>query len=431
MNDPFDSTFFPPMDSSSGGNGGLVPDMALGTRATGSGVTIMGARKVEVARRRSDVMAQLKEEANPRWIYSWEVKLKSGGKSVVEGISIKGAMAVMRAYGNCAVVTEDIKETATHLFIKGAFIDVERGFAVSRTWMQSKSQNVGGGIDAERAMMIRFAIGESKAHRSAVEHALEDYCDDAKRMAKSGLIARVENNRDDALAWVRDGLAKLKVDPAIVEAEFGHKLDKMPAEAVARIYTRINTCLDGYADVEDAFERTPPKAVSLDEEGVKGAGETAPMTESGVVKDTPAPKAKSEPMPETTARRPRIKLTFGGKEVHQSGFFTDVKQLLHRVQYIMPVDAVEKREAFTEIVKSIYAAIETAEPISGRGKLRDYVVPLIEAVEKKFAEAEEPEHDQETGEIRDPNPEQTSDTSQGAYEITGQTDVQTEELDLA
>ena len=180
-----------------------------------------------------------------------------------------------------------------------------------------------------------------------------------------------------------------------------------------------------------------PKAVDLDAEGVKGGGETAPMTESGVVTEEsleafrnhssthPAPQAKSAAMPETTeapgtpnaggVRRPRVKLLWQDKVVHQTGFLRDAKQLTGA--YAVDMDTTW--EALEQLKTDLFAAIDTAEPASFRPKLREQVLPMIEAVEKEFESDPEPEtkHDPETGEIHDPNPAQTV--------------AQAEELDLA
>jgi len=199
----------------------------------------------------------------------------------------------------------------------------------------------------------------------------------------------------------------------LMGVHFDVGLDEVPAEPVD---------IGGHSEV--------PKAVDLNAEGVKGTGETAPMTESGVVEEggPPAaapPQAKSAAMPETTeapgtpnaggVRRPRVKLLWQDKVVHQTGFLRDAKQLTGA--YAVDMDTTW--EALEQLKTDLFAAIDTAEPASFRPKLREQVLPMIEAVEKEFESDPEPEtkHDPETGEIHDPNPAQTV--------------AQAEELDLA
>ena len=237
----------------------------------------------------------------------------------------------------------------------------------------------------------------------------------------------------------------------LMGVHFDVGLDEVPAEPVD---------IGGHSEV--------PKAVNLKEEGVKGGGETAPMTEAGVVhdgldprapeilkgsqwteeeqqrmKDSGSPpadfnrispdtkKAKSAAMPETTeapgtpnaggVRRPRVKLMWQGKEIHQTGFVHDVKEQLA---------AVQTWEDLEHLQINVANALETVETTAGVKKISEQIDPLFEAVEKEFESDPEPEtkHDPETGEIHDPNP---AHTSQGSYEITGQSGVTTEELDLA
>jgi len=200
-----------------------------------------------------------------------------------------------------------------------------------------------------------------------------------------------------------------------------------------------------------------PKAVNLKEEGVKGGGETAPMTEAGVVhdgldprapeilkgsqwteeeqqrmKDSGSPpadfnrispdtkKAKSAAMPETTeapgtpnaggVRRPRVKLMWQGAVVYQTGFLHDLKEQLA---------AVQTWEDLEQLSIKAQDAILTADPAHLVEKVRDQAAALIKATEKEFESDPDPEtkHDPETGEIHDPNPAQTV--------------AQAEELDLA
>ena len=231
------------------GNSEQLPDtLSVGMKATGTDIALMGARRVEVKRRTDLVLSRLKAIAHRGWFYEWEVNTKGGGKSVVRGISIKGAMAVMREWGNCSIVTTDVKETPTHWYITATFLDLETGTALSRTWPQSKTQNVGAGMDKERAMTMRFAIGESKYHRSLVQHLLEDVCDTAVDYAMSGLLEWVKDNHDKAVNWIKGALQQLGVEQTHVEQEFASPLDKMKPEFLQRIFTRCRTCIEDCKD---------------------------------------------------------------------------------------------------------------------------------------------------------------------------------------
>ena len=137
----------------------------------------------------------------------------------------------------------------------------------------------------------------------------------------------------------------------------------------------------------EPIDITPPKSVDLAAEGVKGTDTTEPMTEAGVVdletgeileekKATPSAIVDKGP----TARRPRVKLMFDGKEVYQTGFINDVKKML---------DTVNTWEGLEDLQATIRVAIATVGNAGAEKKITDQINPMIEAVQKEF-ETEEP-----------------------------------------
>jgi hypothetical protein len=66
------------------------------------------AMQVQKPRDKQDVLRRVLEEAEllgDQFFYNWTVKGK-GGNSIVEGMSIEGAMAIAREYGNAAAYAE-------------------------------------------------------------------------------------------------------------------------------------------------------------------------------------------------------------------------------------------------------------------------------------------------------------------------------------
>lgn len=128
------------------------------------------AMKVQQPRMKSEVLARVNEEAEiiaDDFYYCWEVNSK-GEKNIVEGISIKGAMAVAREYGNCATYAETVSEGASHWEFRGIFLDLETGFTSIRSFRQRKSTGSRGKYDQGRLEDINFQIGQSKAIRNAI-----------------------------------------------------------------------------------------------------------------------------------------------------------------------------------------------------------------------------------------------------------------------
>lgn len=135
--------------------------------------------------------------------YSWTVKDKKkkdkDGKpmlTVIEGLSIDGAMICARNFGNCSVEALPVIETPTAYLMPAQFVDNERGFTVIRQFRQAKNRNIGADYkDDGRADEIKFAIGQSKALRNVIVAAIPPVVV-AKAMdaAKADIRKKVENN---------------------------------------------------------------------------------------------------------------------------------------------------------------------------------------------------------------------------------------------
>ena len=100
--------------------------------------------------------------------YRWTAKSKSG-PAVIEGPSIKCAMAAIRNFGNCAIVQKPVQETRGAFIFTTGVVDLETGFTFERSFKLDKKFPVGGDrMDQFRADDIRFQIGQSKSIRNVV-----------------------------------------------------------------------------------------------------------------------------------------------------------------------------------------------------------------------------------------------------------------------
>lgn len=125
----------------------------------------MTAVAVQKPRVLSRVIAAVMEEAThakESFYYSFPM----GGKKV-EGPSIGLAMAVAREWGNCAVPM-DYQETMSEWVFNASFVDLERGFTVSRVFRQPKGKGRFTKLDAARAEDMTFQAAQSKAIRNVV-----------------------------------------------------------------------------------------------------------------------------------------------------------------------------------------------------------------------------------------------------------------------
>jgi hypothetical protein len=145
-----------------------------------------GAVSVAVRRDEREIFQKIKTiatAAGDDFFYSWPTKNKDGTKGEVAGPSVKCANAVARLFGNCSVKVRVFDMGANWIFY-AQFYDLETGFVLERPFQQRKGQNVGGGMDKDRATDIVFQIGTSKAARNVVCNALSEFTDFAFAVAR-------------------------------------------------------------------------------------------------------------------------------------------------------------------------------------------------------------------------------------------------------
>jgi len=150
--------------------------------------------------------------------YRWTAK-----GNVIEGVSVEGAMIMLRNFGNCECDVQIVEDAPQHWILSARFIDYETGFSLRRAFRQRKGEKHGN-FDADRALDIAFQIGQSKAQRNVI----------LKSMPVWLVNAAVEAARGAALAKVKDvpksaaeavvGFGKLGVSQAQVEAKVGAPL---------------------------------------------------------------------------------------------------------------------------------------------------------------------------------------------------------------
>lgn len=235
--------------------GALVP-MNRGETTT---ISVQGelvtAQKVAVERDLGKIMARIKilaAGAGMRWFYRIPFKNRQKGTTEhVEGLTIKGANAVVREFGNC-LVTQRVQDMGTHWVIYARFVDLERGTTYDRPFMQRKGQDTGMG-DAERRADLVFQIGVSKATRNVIVNALEDMCSYAFEEARSGLQQRINKNPDGAKKWILDKLTELAIDVKRVSAIYGRSPDHWLVPDMAKIYAEINAIEEGMAAATDVY----------------------------------------------------------------------------------------------------------------------------------------------------------------------------------
>jgi hypothetical protein len=272
-----ENPFRPNFDDGGAGQAPMLAPRQPGPALDEAMAAIVTAQKVAVKRDMGAIMRTVQTiaaAAGQKFYYSWSVNDRANNRqSLVEGLGIKGAMAVATAYGNCRVDAVIAQETQSHVTFAARFVDFETGFTLTRLFQQRKGQNTGM-KDKDRAADLVFQIGQSKAIRNVIIQALPILCEEAKDSAKSALLDRIAGNPEAARAAILSRLDDLGVDTNRVERVIGRTVAKWSAQHMARIWAELTAIQDGLADADDLYPiagnddeaaASPPPAAATDD----------------------------------------------------------------------------------------------------------------------------------------------------------------------
>lgn len=217
---------------------------------------------IQKPRNRHTVIAACEEEAaiaGEEFYYSWTVKAK-GGPKLVEGLSVGGALAASRNWGNCAIPCK-VEETDTHYIFTASFIDFETGFNLQRVFKQRKEQNIGM-KDTARADDITFQIGQSKAIRNVALNAMPSWL--TKKMldkAKEQVIAKISKmGIPVAQKKALEFFEKQGIGIGRVEKKMAKNYKHWTAEDLAIIQGAMSSLVNGQESAESLFPEISEEA---------------------------------------------------------------------------------------------------------------------------------------------------------------------------
>ena len=252
------------------------------------------------------------EFAGDAFYYSFPM----GGKKI-EGPSIGLAMAVAREWSNCAVPVE-YYETLTEWVFNAHFVDLERGFTVSRVFRKKKGKGVFKKLEDDRAEDMTFQAAQSRAIRNVVLAGVPRWLtDQAKERAKEAVLKGISK---EGLAVATEKALKFLAGYGITEdrvlAVLGKPKHEWASEDIASLRGMASQLKDGQATAEHLFPATEvkearPKAATPKEEN-KGKRGRAPKGEAAV---TPSSPASLLPRAATPEDLEAIRLTSLEKEI--------------------------------------------------------------------------------------------------------------------
>jgi hypothetical protein len=196
------------------------------------------------------------EFAGDAFYYSFPM----GGKKI-EGPSIGLAMAVAREWGNCAVPVE-YHDTLTEWIFNAHFVDLERGFTVSRVFRKRKGKGVFKKLEDDRAEDMTFQAAQSRAIRNVVLAGVPRWLtDQAKERAKEAVLKGISK---EGLAAATDKALKFLAGYGITEAQVVAALVKpkqeWASEDIATLRGMASQLKDGQATAEQLFPALEAKA---------------------------------------------------------------------------------------------------------------------------------------------------------------------------
>jgi hypothetical protein len=228
------------------------------------------------------------EFAGDAFYYSFPM----GGKKI-EGPSIGLAMAVAREWSNCAVPVE-YYETATEWVFNAHFVDLERGFTVSRVFRKKKGKGVFKKLEDDRAEDMTFQAAQSRAIRNVVLAGVPRWLtDQAKERAKDAVLRGISK---EGLAVATDKALKFLAGYGITEervlAVLGKPKHEWASEDIASLRGMASQLKDGQATAERLFpaseaQEERPKAATSKAE-TKPKRTRVPKAEAPVTPSSPA-----------------------------------------------------------------------------------------------------------------------------------------------
>jgi hypothetical protein len=226
-------------------------------------------------------------------------------------------MAVAREWSNCAVPVE-YYETATEWVFNAHFVDLERGFTVSRVFRKKKGKGVFKKLEDDRAEDMTFQAAQSRAIRNVVLAGVPRWLtDQAKERAKDAVLKGISK---EGLAVATDKALKFLAGYAITEARvlavLGKPKHEWASEDIASLRGMASQLKDGQATAEHLFppyeaQEERPKTATPKEE-TKGKRARAPKAEAPV---NTTPSASLLPQAATPEDLEAIRLTCLEKEI--------------------------------------------------------------------------------------------------------------------
>ena len=203
-------------------------------------------------------------------------------------------MTVAREWGNCAVPVE-YYETPSEWVFNAHFVDLERGFTVTRVFRKRKGKAALKKLEDDRTEDMGFQAAQSRAIRNVVLAGVPRWLTDkAKERAKEAVLKGISK---EGLATATERALKFLSGYGISEdrviALLGKPKDEWAAEDIATLRGMASQLKDGQATAEQLFP------------AVEAKGEDRPQEETNEKRSCLAKPAPLKSLPPSPPPPPR------------------------------------------------------------------------------------------------------------------------------
>ena len=200
----------------------------------------------------------------------YSIPFKSGQETtMIEGLSIKAARAIVRRWSNCALSSRITGEDADAVIVQGIFVDFESNVyfrkeqRVPKTYIP-KGTSIPAMLRSDR-LQLAIQAGLSKAERNAALAALPEYLKE-RYFAQAKKIAGSKGKKEgktvaERLEALYPAFAKYNVSRAQVEAYIlaNFAKDTDPDELLGTMRGVYNSIKDGQAKADEVFAEVKAK----------------------------------------------------------------------------------------------------------------------------------------------------------------------------
>lgn len=200
------------------------------------------------------------------FFYSWDVNDRSSddGKKTISGVTVDGAMMLLRHWGNAVCVPEVLEEHEGYWLFRASFIDLEKGTTVIRLYRKHRSSAPGKLANTDEGRQrwddMQFSDGQSRAIRNAVASALPNWLvERCMREALKAAADRVDPEKERRAIVLR--AKKNGITAQQLEKKLHKPLEKFDASDLVTIRALLRTIEEKHAAAADIFgEDRDPKA---------------------------------------------------------------------------------------------------------------------------------------------------------------------------